>query len=228
MKLNNFTNQFPLSKTLRFELIPQGNTLEFINKKGLLEKDNNRADSYKKLKKIIDEYHKLFISESLNGFRLFDLDTYAELYQKKEKDDKDKLTFEKVKGVLRKQISDTFKVQNKYQNLFAKELIKEDLLAFVGIEDKPLVNEFKDFTTYFTGFHENRKNMYVADEKATSIAFRLINENLPKFIDNLNISSQILGRTNGLAEEFKLALLEMEELVQDTGKSSQIDPLIPA
>jgi CRISPR-associated protein Cpf1 len=216
MKLNNFTNQFPLSKTLRFELIPQGNTLEFINKKGLLEKDNNRADSYKKLKKIIDEYHKLFISESLNGFRLFDLDTYAELYQKKEKDDKDKLTFEKVKGVLRKQISDTFKVQNKYQNLFAKELIKEDLLAFVGIEDKPLVNEFKDFTTYFTGFHENRKNMYVADEKATSIAFRLINENLPKFIDNLNISSQILGRTNGLAEEFKLALLEMEELVQDT------------
>ena len=61
------------------------------------------------------------------------------------------------------------------------------LLTFVKDEEKELVNEFRDFTTYFTGFHENRKNMYVADEKATSIGFRLINENLPKFIDNLNI-----------------------------------------
>jgi len=54
-------------------------------------------------------------------------------------------------------------------------------------EDKKNVKEFEAFTTYFTGFHQNRANMYVADEKRTAIASRLIHENLPKFIDNIRI-----------------------------------------
>ena len=67
MKSNIFTNQYSLSKTLRFELIPQGKTLEYINSKGLLDQDNNRAISYQKVKKIIDEYHKVFIEDSIKG-----------------------------------------------------------------------------------------------------------------------------------------------------------------
>jgi CRISPR-associated protein Cpf1 len=156
----------------------------------------------------------VFIDDSLKGFVLTDLIDYENFYVKKDKDDNDKKNFEKVKAVLRKQISDTFKGQEKFKSLFAKELIKEVLLSFVKDDEKALVNEFKDFTTYFTGFHENRKNMYVADEKATSIAFRLINENLPKFIDNLNIFHQIQGQQNNLTEEFKKALIEMEEMTQ--------------
>jgi CRISPR-associated protein Cpf1 len=214
MRISDFTNLYSLSKTLRFELIPQGRTLEYIHEKGLIDQDKHRADSYKKLKKIIDEYHKVFIDDSLKGFVLTDLTVYENLYLKKDKDDNDKKNFEKVKALLRKQISDTFKGQEKFKNLFAKELIKEVLLSFVKEEDKDLVNEFKDFTTYFTGFHENRKNMYVPDEKATSIAFRLINENLPKFIDNLNIFQQIQSQESNLIEEFKNALIEMEEMTQ--------------
>lgn len=214
MKYSIFTNQYPLSKTLRFELIPQGKTLEHIQNKGLLEQDNNRAISYQKVKKIIDEYHKVFIENTLKALKLNDLDAYAEWYQKKDKDDADKKTFSKVKEQLRKQIAITFTNQEKYKNLFAKELIKEDLLLFVNEEDKSLVNEFKDFTTYFTGFHENRKNMYVADEKSTAIAYRLINENLPKYIDNLNIWLQIQDKAPSLIEAFKTALLEMEYIIQ--------------
>lgn len=214
MKNDIFTNQYSLSKTLRFELIPQGKTLEHIQQKGLLDQDTDRALSYQKLKKIIDEYHKLFIEHSLSGFKLSDLTIYDDLYQKKDKDDNDKKQLSKVKELLRKEIADTFKEQDKFKTLFSKELIKEDLLNFVKDEEKVLVKEFKDFTTYFTGFHENRKNMYVADEKATAIAYRLINENLPKFIDNLNIFHQIQETGTAVAGEFKTALLEMEELTQ--------------
>jgi len=53
-----FTNQYSLSKTLRFELIPIGKTLVNIETKGLLAQDNQRASSYKQMKKTIDEYHK--------------------------------------------------------------------------------------------------------------------------------------------------------------------------
>jgi CRISPR-associated protein Cpf1 len=214
MNTTVFTNQYPLSKTLKFELIPQGKTLENIQHEGLLEQDNNRAVSYQKIKRLIDEYHKVFIENSLKGMKLVELEVYSEWYQKKDKVDADKKAFEKVKEALRKQISLTFSSQDIYKTLFSKELIKEDLLAFVKQEDKSLVNEFKDFTTYFTGFHENRKNMYVADEKSTAIAYRLINENLPKFIDNLNIFLQIEDKSVSLIADFNKALQEMEEIAQ--------------
>jgi len=214
MRIDDFTNQYPLSKTLRFELIPQGKTLEHIQEKGFLEQDDKRAIDYQKLKKLIDEYHKVFIENSLKGLQLDNLDDYAEWYQKKDKDESDKKAFQKTKDQLRKQIADAFTSQEKFKNLFAKELIKEDLLQFVKKEDQSLVNEFKDFTTYFTGFHENRRNMYVADEKATAIAYRIINENLPKYIDNLNIFYLIKDESESLIEEFKTALVEMEEVTQ--------------
>lgn len=47
------------------------------------------------------------------------------------------------------------------------------------------IMEFQKFTTYFSGFNINRKNMYVADEKSTAISYRLVNENLGIFISNL-------------------------------------------
>ena len=78
-----------------------------------------------------------------------------------------------------------------------KKLIAGDLVQFIDKansaqlltlsreEAKDLVKEFSGFTTYFVGFHQNRENMYSAEEKSTGIAYRLINENLPKFIDNI-------------------------------------------
>ena len=39
----DFTNLYPLSKTIRFELKPVGKTLENILTKGLIAKDEKRA-----------------------------------------------------------------------------------------------------------------------------------------------------------------------------------------
>ena len=51
----NFTNLYSISKTLRFELRPIGKTQDFIEKHGLLKEDAHRADSYKKVKKLMKE-----------------------------------------------------------------------------------------------------------------------------------------------------------------------------
>ncbi|MBQ2025442.1 MAG: hypothetical protein II215_03110, partial [Paludibacteraceae bacterium] len=75
--MKRFTNLYQLSKTLRFELKPIGKTLENIEKHGLLEQDTHRAESYVKVKEIIDEYHKAFIEECLNTFA-DSSETYAE------------------------------------------------------------------------------------------------------------------------------------------------------
>lgn len=186
--LDQFIGLYPLSKTLRFELKPVGKTLENIISGGFLEEDEHRADSYKKVKKLIDEYHKDFIDSSLNGLVLDceALGVCATLYGKT--DDILKAKFDKAQEALRKQIAKTFDVKR----LFGKELIKEDLPEFLGDGcGHDLVGEFSNFTTYFTGFNENRRNMYSDEAKSTAIAYRLINENLPKFICNMKVFAAV-------------------------------------
>ena len=62
---DQFIGIYPISKTLRFELIPIGRTLEYIERDGILNDDYHRAESYQKVKKIIDRYHKEFINEDI-------------------------------------------------------------------------------------------------------------------------------------------------------------------
>lgn len=64
-KFEDFTKLYSLSKTLRFEARPIGATKDNIIKNGLLDEDKHRAESYVKVKKLIDEYHKAFIDHIL-------------------------------------------------------------------------------------------------------------------------------------------------------------------
>ncbi len=204
-----FTNFYPVSKTLRFELKPIGKTLEHIEKNGLLLQDEHRAESYVTVKKIIDEYHKAFIAKALDGLVLNVLEDYHLYYQLPKRDEAQNKKFEELQTEMRKQIADRFTKQDGFKNLFAKELIKEDLKAFVQtLEDRQLVEEFGNFTTYFTGFHENRKNMYSAEDKSTAIAYRLIHQNLPKFVDNMKAFDKI--RNSAVKEKFALIISDDE------------------
>ena len=219
MNYSEFTGLYPLSKTLRFELKPIGKTKENIEKNGILERDSERAVAYKAVKKVIDEYHKAFVELVLNDFELkkSDLDEFFYLYHLPTTDQKRKTDLPKIQDTLRKQISECFTKSEQYKRLFGKELIREDLAEFVKtpqyenvIREMPgnerLTDEavkqiqesvqkdiaqFDDFTTYFVGFYDNRKNLYVADDKATSIAHRMIDENLPKFVDNMDVFDKI-------------------------------------
>jgi hypothetical protein len=70
-----FTNQYSLSKTLRFKLKPISETLEWIKQNNIINHDNNvltgkdaqRAENYKYLKKMLDYMHQLFINKSLKN-----------------------------------------------------------------------------------------------------------------------------------------------------------------
>lgn len=192
--IEELTGLYSLSKTLRFELKPIGKTLEQIERKGLLTQDEQRSEEYERMKIIIDDYHKRFIAMCLRNCKLKvenidnqndSLEEYASLLSKSKRDASDEDVLEKIKENLRKQIVKAFKNGNTYGDLFKKELVKKHLPDFVtDAEDKQIVQNFNNFTTYFTGFHENRKNMYSDEAKSTAIAYRLIHENFPRFYDN--------------------------------------------
>ncbi|MFV0398647.1 MAG: type V CRISPR-associated protein Cas12a/Cpf1, partial [Bacteroidales bacterium] len=208
--MNLFANLYPVQKTLRFELRPVGETLDRIVKSGLLEEDEQRAEDYKKAKKIIDEYHKEFISKALKEFKLNyadnggkdSLEEYFFYYNLKQRGKTERESFEAIQKNLRKQIAARFKQFEEFKRIFKKELIEDDLPSFVkSSEERLLVEKFKGFTTYFTGFHENRENMYSDEEHSTAISYRLIHENLPKFIDNLLIFKKL--ETSRVSDHFK-------------------------
>lgn len=181
-----FINRYPLSKTLRFSLIPIGETENNFNKNLLLEKDKQRAENYEKVKGYIDRFHKEYIESVLSKARIEKVDEYANLYWKSNKDDSDIKAMESLENDMRKQISKQLKSNARYKRLFGKELICEDLPAFLTDKnERETVECFRSFTTYFKGFNTNRENMYSSDEKSTAIAYRCINDNLPRFLDNV-------------------------------------------
>lgn len=228
-KFEDFTKLYSLSKTLCFDARPIGATKDNIIKNGLLDEDKHRAESYVKVKKLIDEYHKAFIDRVLaDGCLCYEnegnedsLEEYYEFYSlsSKDKSDDTRKHFTNIQQNLRSKIAETLTKDKAYVNLFGNKLIEShkdkedknniidsDLIQFVNTatpnqlysqskdDATILIKEFWGFTTYFTGFFENRKNMYTSEEKSTGIAYRLINENLPKFIDNMEAFKKIMEK----------------------------------
>lgn len=201
-----FINRYPLSKTLRFSLIPIGETENNFNKNLLLKKDKQRAENYEKVKGYIDRFHKEYIESVLSKARIEKVNEYANLYWKSNKDDSDIKAMESLENDMRKQISKQLTSTEIYKKrLFGKELICEDLPSFLTDKDeRETVECFRSFTTYFKGFNTNRENMYSSDGKSTAIAYRCINDNLPRFLDNVksfqkvfdNLSDETITKLN--------------------------------
>lgn len=182
-------NLFSLSKTLRFELKPVGRTEEYF-RKFILDNDERKAEAYPDVKRYCDEVHKNFIEECLQNIDSSllenDLKTYYALLSQSEINNDE---VDKVKNSLRKTISAIFNKHNMYKEilgekiltLYVKDLYKDDEEALKKI------NEFNKFTTYFVGYHQTRANLYSAEEKHSAIAYRLIDENLSTFKNNLKL-----------------------------------------
>lgn len=181
---DKFTKQYQLSKTLRFELVPVGETERFIKEKGLLEKDEKRAEDYKEAKKLIDEYHKDFIERALQTF-LFDtvkLQRHEELFMNPNRDTIEKDEFKKLKADLRESISLRFTKDNKE---------KYDPL------DKKLL--FREETDKETG--EKRGNIIPAFYEQNK---RKVLRNLQRQLPNLNLSNEQLdNKLKTVIEDFK-------------------------
>ncbi len=186
-KIDNFTNRYSLAKTLRFSLLPIGKTEENFGSKQLLEKDLKLAENYKKVKGYIDDYHRKYIEETLSKYQLEGVAEYAKLYYNADKSDNGLAQIEKAEDAMRKSISKALTSDSKYKKFFKKEMITELLPdSLKSDKKKEEVKSFENFTTYFTGFNENRALLYSDAEKHNTIAYRCINENLPRFLDNAN------------------------------------------
>ena len=200
---SDYTQCYQLSKTLRFSLIPQGKTFENIEKNGIITEDNERAEKYKKVKPVLDKYHRDFIENAMGGFK----DDWTQLYkllaenqklrrsgtaaEEAEGTENKKTPLEAEQEKMRKSISKYLTKHPDYKNLDPKVIIEkavknQDLPDDITQEDIENLKCFNKFSTYFLGYKENRGNIY-GEEKSVSVAYRTVNDNFTKFAANCRL-----------------------------------------
>lgn len=199
--LQELTNLYPLAKTLRFELKPVGKTLEQIRERGLIDQDAQRAEEYYIVKEAIDSYHKAFIRECMTQCKLKvesqenkkdSLKEYSELLSVRQRSIEQEKDIQIIRDNLREQIVKAFENNPQYKTLFKSELVSKHLSVHESDSDTlEIISHFSKYTTYFSGLHKNRKNMYDKEAKSTAIAYRLIHENFPVFYSNMHSFSSI-------------------------------------
>ncbi|MFI4910395.1 MAG: type V CRISPR-associated protein Cas12a/Cpf1 [Sedimentisphaeraceae bacterium JB056] len=219
--MQEFTNCYSLSKTLRFELRAVGETAERIEDfkneglKSIVAEDRQRAQDYIQMKRILDDYHRFFIEEVLSEeiFTKAELEDYADKYCQAKasgagKDVKDKLV--RRQKEMRQKIGKAFAAKSKDYHLYKgkfsklvnesgsgakktkgrlwdwlkKEYENEDISQEEFEDRVKYVSNFNQFSTYFTGFNQNRDNVYSDKDQQTAISYRIVNENLTKHFDN--------------------------------------------
>ena len=209
--IEKFVNKYPISKTLRFKLTPVGKTEEFFVTNRILENDKARAENYTKVKGYMDRYYKNYIESILSIFKFEGeckdtIERYAQLYFTTSRSDKENGELDNLEKALCVAIANAFSKDERYEKLYKKEFIKEYLPEYLTKKDeKEVVAEFNNFVTYFTGFWENRANIFSKDVKAGSIGYRCIVDNLPKFLDNVKSYEKISA---GLQSDVLKALEE--------------------
>jgi CRISPR-associated protein Cpf1 len=204
-------NLYGLSKTLKFELQPIGKTKENFENY-ILAGDEEKAKKFKKVKTYCDEVHKIFINNCLENFDSTDfkplLQRYYELFLTNNRSESEDNEFEKIQENLRKKISECFKKNELYKGLFERDMVKKYLPEHYknDVDKLKEIELFSDFTTYFTGYYKNRQNMYSEKGKSTAISFRLINQNLPTFVKNIQNFKKIQSAIPSIGETLSLKL----------------------
>ena len=125
--LAQLTKKFSLSKTLRFELIPVGKTLEFLKQNKIFEKDETIDKAYNQAKFYFDELHREFIKKALAPENVKTLkknfDNFAKVFKKNleliKRKKKDRSTRQKAQTAIKD-------ARKNLCNLIAKLFVEED------------------------------------------------------------------------------------------------------
>lgn len=184
-KIDYFTKQYNLQKSLKFALKPIGDTLKNFDLRNRLQIETDLNKKSKNVKGYINEFLAVKNDEALSKpISLSCLKEYSNEYFSEERNfDKMAKMEETLRKEIAKQISSVEKLLNKPKEFISKTL-PQSITDTAKLDD---INELSLFTSYFTNFITVKKNMYSSEDKALTIPSRSINDNLPKFLDNVSI-----------------------------------------
>lgn len=178
----DLSKAFDVFKKINCNSIEQniGDQNESLNRKDLKKVRSERLKEWLKEKaRIRKEIIKCFEDDDFKKL------TTSKLFSELVKSEKYELSFqnslEDVRFLLQEMKLDPF-----YDDLLNQTFARIELdidANFTENHLRQIMSEFTGWTVYFKDYHETRKNFY-KHEKSTSIAFRLVDDNLTKFFKN--------------------------------------------
>lgn len=216
---SQFTRKYSLSKTLRFELKPaKETTKKLLEENKVFQNDKNKKLKYIQTKSFFDQLHRDFIKESFQNVEFSRLSDFYENWKlyKKDKKTNEKLYKKSVENLRKEAVS--FLDANwknwaqKYKSTGLKKdnieiLFEEGIFNILDLrygddigskitdtETWELISIFhgwKGFTGYFTKFFETRRNFYKTDGTGTAVATRIVDQNLARYLENLELFERI-------------------------------------
>ena len=213
---NKLTNLYSVSKTLRFELRPQFSTLEHIKDNKIIQKGEELKSHYEIFKKILDQVFIKLIDDSLDH-TYFDLKLIEQFNDLKIKPreqftEKDATNLRSLKDVMKKQIDKNLDSPEK-KSIFKDpaNFLLDNANQYSNIVDsqQQSIEAFKRQKGYLSGYLQNRQNIFDRTTNETSVAFRVVEDNLPIFLNNQMILSRFLNTIadkNTLLTQIKSAI----------------------
>lgn len=210
LNFGEFTRRYRTLKTLTMQAVPVGATRMNIARDHVIEDDAYLTEQGAVVKDVISRYHREFINAVLAEKHELDISGYAELYAIKEKTADDWERFNKEAARLRKEIAGFFSAQPAFA-LMKKdaEFVKKVLPEYTNVPyELTALNVFKSSSTNLKPYLNQKMYVYGSEKKANTIAYRSINDNLPKFIGNVKVYEELKER---LASDLETAEKELCE-----------------
>ena len=197
---DSFTKRNSLVKTLRFRLVPMYNSLEQMDKLNVLEADKKRAQYRKTLVEIIGRVDAAFIERVFTDN--VDIDWIA-LAKSLEEDEA--LARKKSEVEYRKIVSRLLTKDPEFKNILNPTKAVKMATSFVkNEEEKQAIEAFTRFTTVLVEWFNMKKVLFSSEDKRTSIAYRIVNNNFPIYLQNLTLLKKY--KEAGLEFNNKLSL----------------------
>lgn len=188
-KLDNFTNRLDIPKTLKFRAIPAEKTQKYLEERGIVNEDREKAKTISEVNNIISRYHKNFINEILSNIQL-DFSEYAALFEIEKRTDEENDRMTEIEESLRCQIADKFAEREEFKALFTSSVL-DLILPICTEEEVKEVQSLKGFYTALSKSQDTKKRLYDAEPKSNKIGYRIVNENLPRFLMNMRTFNKI-------------------------------------
>ncbi len=198
MIFENITNNNSISKTIRFKVEPIEETKPFLEDGSILSEDKKRSERYVDAKRLLDNYYRVAIDKAFEEFTSKEKEDISsllslladEISRVKRNQSSDKKDVIALQQSCRKKIVECLK-NNQAIACFSQAKAKE--IFFLMIKELPVDYPFKaeiesifgSFTSYFKAYCNNRANLFSVGAEDTAIANRIINENFPKYLRNL-------------------------------------------
>ena len=236
---DEFTNQYSLLKTLRFRLRPIWNTQQMLDDERVVQNDELRRKKYDAVKPWFDKLHGEFIQEALSNFKFSDLRSYKSALDELRKDRKStekKVALTKKEASLREEIvrrfdktANDWSKNSRYEKLGLKksgigmlfeagvfELLKKRFEGAEGtvVDGLNIFGDWDKWSGYFKKFFETRKNFYKQDDTSTAVAYRMVNQNLRRFCENIHAFQEIRKKVDisEINANFKVSCADMFSL----------------